>query len=553
VFKRAVSLLTAVACLVSSLSCSVHKSVPTSPRNLADDAGEFRVKGLVTTSGERMQFSGGSSARSEEGRLVVTRANTTFTIPKADIAHFERAGRGPAARLLLRNERIYVGEMVQVGDAFRMRASSVSIPMSQVDTVLVEKRDAGKVFLVTLAVVAGTIVGLYAISLALKESCPFVYSYDGQDYTLDGEPYGGATAPGLKRTDWGGLKYLRAVEGEYRFKLTNEVDETQYTDELKLLVVDHPRDVSVVADERGVAHSLRSPAAPSKAADARGRDILSYVNEDDWVYWQTQARDLDPQLASGAKERLVFEFPKPAGAKRARLVFDGGNTLWASRMVKEFLSLQGSNLELYYASLNTPGPSLFALQSWNMREELYRLNVRVSTPRGWVAKGSVAGGGPFVFRSKVYTLDIADVPGDVLKLELTPPVGFWMINHVAVDYGDDEALQVQELDATRAVDSRGTDVRPLLASTDGRYLAMPNTGDSADLVFAAPPPVSGLARTVILKTNGYYDIHMGKLGAPQSATLARIMGEPGFPVRFAMEAVAQWRADMAAAAAPSPR
>ncbi len=217
--------------------------------------------------------------------------------------------------------------------------------------VWVQKTDAGMTFLATVGTVVGVIGVVFLIIALTKESCPFVYSYGGNGYVLDAEPYGGATAPALKRTEWCGLQYLKETRGQYKLKITNEVDETQYTDELKLVVVDHPNRVAVVWDEWGGLHTVTAPVPPVKAMDGRGKDILSHVKDNDWVFWQTEESDVDPESQASLKDRLVFEFPKPAGATRAKLLFNGCNTLWASQMVKRFLALHGNSLPDYYASL----------------------------------------------------------------------------------------------------------------------------------------------------------------------------------------------------------
>jgi hypothetical protein len=58
-------------------------------------------------------------------------------------------------------------------------------------------------------------------------------------YDESHETFGGAIFHAAQRTDVDNLDHLAEVGGAYRVKLTNELQETQYVDELKLLVVDH--------------------------------------------------------------------------------------------------------------------------------------------------------------------------------------------------------------------------------------------------------------------------------------------------------------------------
>ncbi len=85
------------------------------------------------------------------------------------------------------------------------------------------------------------------------------------------------------------------------------------------------------------------------------------------------------------------------------------------------------------------------------------------------------------------------------------------------------------------------DIRPLLASTDDCYFAMPNTGDNAEVIFPVPPSSIGTERTLFLKASGYYDIHMGALGEPQHDTLIKIRREPGYAARYAWGEYLQWQ------------
>lgn len=75
----------------------------------------------------------------------------------------------------------------------------------------------------------------------------------------------------------------------------------------------------------------------------------------------------------------------------------------------------------------------------------------------------------------------------------------------------------------------------LLAANDDRYLIMPATGDSAELVFPAPPLKPGLDRSIMLKASGYYDIHLQAQGGPQTDLINKIFAEPGLTLEYALK------------------
>ena len=55
------------------------------------------------------------------------------------------------------------------------------------------------------AVAVGTVAIIVGVAAATKQSCPFVYSWDGKQYVFDAEPYGGAITRGLEKDDFSTL------------------------------------------------------------------------------------------------------------------------------------------------------------------------------------------------------------------------------------------------------------------------------------------------------------------------------------------------------------
>lgn len=429
---------------------------------------------------------------------------------------------------------------------------SVSLPFSDISTVTI-RRTSGVPGLVISAI---AFIAFFAIIAVLAssskpkpqpqppgpgapdiESCPFIYSYDSENYVLDAEPYGGAICPGLERTEWIPLDHVRDVDGRYRIAIANELEEREHTDELKLIVVDHPEEALVVPDAAGGLHAIVSPQTALKATDDAGRNIAPLVAASDGYFWTGHPEMIDPEKSATFRDSLTFEFPKPVGARRVKLVAGAWTTHQGSASAKAILALHGRGLDEYYQKINAHGPAYGQLLSWYANEELYMLKVWVETKDGWKARGLIYGGGPFVAKEKAYVLDVSDVPGETLRVRLNPPLDFWMLDRLAVDYSPDLGLWTQEISAASAVDQNGKDVRGLLAANDGVCYEMPNRGDRAELAFNVPPRVRGLARTVLLKAAGYYDIRLEAGGEAQRELLEKVYNEPGFALRFTYE----WR------------
>lgn len=413
------------------------------------------------------------------------------------------------------------------------------IPLDQVQRVWVKRTDPGLTTLANLGILAGALGVAGVIALATKESCPFIYSWDGERYVFDAEPYGGAISRGLERDDYGILERLRAVSGVYRLMVTNEVNETQMTNLLELWVVDHRPGARVVPDEGGRLHSIAAPVSAGSARDREGRDLTSWLAATDRKIWESL-----PLADSGGsvRDEVVLTFLRPAGASHARLVANVGTGIWGSHMIREMLQLRGREVGAWYARVDGSEHSRDSLRAWNFREELYALKVEVEVGGGWRLGAALPGAGPFVTEDRVVPLDLRGVTGDSVRLRLRPPRGFWALNSFALDFGTPEALPVDTLRPLTARDVRWGDMLSALAVADDRYYAMPYTGDRGYVTFAAPPePGPGLQRTVIAHTRGYYRLHLPIGADPDTAALRRIAEVPDGAARLAAEEFGRWR------------
>jgi hypothetical protein len=421
-----------------------------------------------------------------------------------------------------------------------VKKTPYELPLDQVQRFWIERKELSKARTTGLvaAVAVGTLAVIVGVAAATKQSCPFVYSWDGTQYVFDAEPYGGAITRGLQKDDFTELERLHEQDGQYRLKITNEVDETQFTNLAELWVVDHPAGTRVVADVQGNLHTLAAPQALLSARDASGRDLLPWLRTTDRLIWEPPAV---PDAAGNLQDDIVLTFPKPPGATKAKLIANVATGLWGSYMIKKMVELRGRDVGAWYKLIDQDPDARADLFDWDAREQLYALKIYMEEPTGWEVRAMLPGVGPFISKDRVVPLDVSRVRGDQLRIRIRPPSGFWALNSFAVDYSPDRSVTVEKLKPLTALGLEGKDMREDLAGIDDRYLAMPNIGDTVDLTFPVPSPHAGTSRTVILHTRGYYRLHLASDGEPDTKALQEIEKVPGAAARFAADHFAQWQ------------
>lgn len=460
---------------------------------------------------------------SREHEQIVTKIEAAF-LSTGDVVRFSKPGG-----VFYRDRGVIVGT--------KESGAHVEVSIDEISYVRVRRKSRVRTALATAAgiiLVAVLVADLEEEDENEGESCPFVYSYDGEKYVFDAEPLGGAITEGLEKTDYSRLDHLESVEGKYYLLLRNELEETQFTDEIALLVVDHSMSSEVIPDLMGNLYAVEDVVAPSSARDESRRDLMKFVEQRDDVFWQTDLRIDSLLRGQKLRNQLTFEFPKPPDAKTAKLVVNAGTALWGSNMVRRMLEDRGDRVDAWYEAINRAGPELMRLALFVEREELFVLKVYVKEDQGWIHRGFIPGGGPLITEDRVIPIDLSDISGDTLTIRLHPPLGFWAINYIGIDYGNHPTPEAKKVPLASAEDRYGEDVSEQLRAADKTYQVLSEVGDWTDVSFDAPPQPEGTRRSVFLKTSGYYQLHLSKDQPEQTEVIHTMLTTPGMIVEYAM-------------------
>ena len=408
------------------------------------------------------------------------------------------------------------------------RQGNYSLPLGRVQRIEIieqdKKRTTSSYVIGAVGYTLGAAVIVSVIALALKSSCPFVSAYDGKEFSLQGEIYGGSIYPQLARNDYIPLKMSPKQGGKLQVKISNELHERQYTDIANLWVITHDKKTKVLSDEQGNLYSIADPQAPVSAELNASKNILSAIKkagDNELLY-------MDDSTKSDARNEVVLEFNKPAAVSKSKLLLTLKNSYWLDLLYGEVAKGFGT----YYATYmkEQKNKSAAELLKW-VKEQQIPLEISVKTKEGWKKITDITTIGPLATREIVIPIELPATDETVTAIKLSAGFMFWEIDYAAMDFTSDNSFTVQKLSPFSAKDETDKNVLTQLQKEDGLYLEQPEIGNTATLTYKAKINTDpSKAQTYILHARGYYEHIRDFKNKPDVNFLSQFKQPNAFPV-----------------------
>ncbi|MDQ6663483.1 MAG: FG-GAP-like repeat-containing protein, partial [Acidobacteriota bacterium] len=173
----------------------------------------------------------------------------------------------------------------------------------------------------------------------LSGSCPMIFTWNGSRFefitdVLGVAPLGASSGDGtyfpVDHDEYVQIpgESLAAKDGLYDIRITEELHEVSYLDQIRLVSIDHPSNVEIFTNDKFKSppfpefrlFGVKRRIAPVKALDDRGRDVTSAVLKRDRVYPHAFART---PAGVAAMHHLDLDFGTAALDNSAVLILNG--------------------------------------------------------------------------------------------------------------------------------------------------------------------------------------------------------------------------------------
>jgi len=326
-------------------------------------------------------------------------------------------------------------------------------------------------------------------------SCPYIYSWDGNGFVLEGEAFGVGLGKKLEYETCTVLSNLKSKNSKLKIRVTNERPESHFFNRLKLIAVETDVKSTVYADNHNNLWAVKNPEKLLSAFN-HSENISALLEKDDDVYWQSDL--LSANANSGFEDKLYVNFLKKEKVDTASLIISAINTEVSSVVFKKLQILLGENYSDFMKAAEND-PEIINI----LKETLVRSSLKIDIWDGqqWSYVDMIYPEANHVKFKKLLRLPLNSVIGDTIKIRLRCLTDVWKLDAVMIDESNSEKLKPVEIRMTLAK-SGDKDIFDSIENIDDNY-AVILPGEKIDLEFDAPENTGHKKISYALLADGY--------------------------------------------------
>jgi len=377
-------------------------------------------------------------------------------------------------------------------DAFELNGQRASVNLNEVKEIEILDKNKGLSTLLNIGITGASVIGGFYIFLLIVCGCPHNYTFDGEKYHYSNTLFTGATAPNLERDDYKSLPDYHPENSEYKMLIKNEENESQFTNLLEMIVVNHTKNIEVVLDQQGNVYTILNREKAIKITDDLGNNLSSKINDaddDSYAFDQVGKDDFSHVYAT---------FKASEAKENAKIIIRSKNSTWGGFVYHSFAELMGKNYTKWMKNNLKRTPK-------EAQEDIIKagipLMVEIKKNGNWTALEAINLISEVNYNEVAISVPKENLGDSTIEFRITSGYKFWELDAVHMDFSSPEKVKIEKLKPTSATGNE--DFTKSVLFDDNNYMQHKNTGDSA-LINFENLPTSSESRSLFLHSKGYY-------------------------------------------------
>lgn len=365
----------------------------------------------------------------------------------------------------------------------------INAPLSVISAATTHEKAVGTNLIVNSGLLFGAAVIMAAIC-----NCPYVSAMGPDTTTFQGSLFPGAISKSLERSDHLILKNVSLnQDGKINIKVSNELPEVEYFNQLELYEVDNMQYHHLAQDIFGQPVSYEMQDHLKYAITMNNRDIKNEVQYLEGGLYNFNEQGNDYEL-----NKVFLTFNRKDLGNKALLLLRAKQSKWMNNVAVFTLQQFGTALDNWVQRLDKVDPIKF---NQSAIDRGVSLNVYLKRNNQWKYIGSYSNAGTMEYRDMAMSIDLSKSPDENIEIKLEAAHGFWDIDYVGITDTWSENVNLTKLKTLSAVNQEGKNIMQDIEADDHHYTELPVNGNFIDLLFEAPADFNS---RLILKGKGYY-------------------------------------------------
>ena len=341
------------------------------------------------------------------------------------------------------------------------------------------------------------------IKKAIFGSCPTIYSYDGENYSLQAECFSYSVCPMAEDSDLDRIDSGYSYENKYRLKVTNEALETHYINHMQLAYVDHHPEYEAFPTDDHEIILFGPDNLVDQARNKMGNEITDLISTRDTSWFQSDSSALAQLTEKIVEDWIEIHFRKPTDVKKIVLALRLRNTLLNTVLFYDVMLRSAGIQSLDWMA----GKDLNPLYAWHFNKwytNHFGLRIQIWNGQEFETVRWIGDCGPIAWRQVAINLHVPEDEDARIRLSFLPDN--WMIDWVGVSLpvGDDPVVHQTNCQRLTKISNNKIDIdpAPIIEADDDYLVTYP--AEVYHAIFQVPDQKPNLHRTYFLKSQGYY-------------------------------------------------